>query len=246
VPAGGRIGDPAMISNKDWDSGGNTGFVIWSQGDGFRWNYTEVNDGVNLNSRKDSGANAPTIEDGNWHHCVVTFNRGGNAGLYLDGQIKQVAILASPNQTYGGFFWPTTIDNDPPNPRTRTATAWNIGEDGSGLYTVHDGPNVSATNACIDDVGIWRRTLTPNEVLAIYNAGNAGNPLDQAAPVTNPHPLDPTVSVSGNNIVVNKGNTLLFSGPGVNGPWSEVTAARGTNTYVEVLGPQKFFRGGQP
>jgi hypothetical protein len=251
VPAGNRHGDPAMVSNKDWDSGGNTGFTIWSQGDGFRWNYTEVNDGVNLNSRKDSGATPPTIEDGNWHHCAATFNRGGNVGLYVDGQLKQVSLLASPNLTYGGFFWPTTIDNDPPNPRTRTATgAWNIGEDGSGLYTSvgggHDGPGISVTNACIDDVGIWRRTLTPNEVLAVYNAGNAGASLDTATLVANPHPLDPTITASPTAITVNKGNAMLFSAPAINGPWTEITAARGTNVYVELPGPQKFFRGGQP
>jgi len=250
VAPGNRIGDPAIISNKDWDSGGNTGFTLWTQGDGIRFNYCEVNDGVNLNSRKDSGATGPTIEDGNWHHIVLTFNRNGNAGLYVDGRLIQVVYLASPNSTFGGVYTPTTIDNDPSNPRTRTATAWNIGEDGSGLYTSvgngHDGPGISVTNACIDDVGIWRRTLSPGEVLAIYTAGNAGNPLDTAVPIPSAHPLDPTIAVSGNSVSVIKGNTMLFSAPALTGPWAEIPSARGTNVYQEAPGAQKFFRGGQP
>ena len=116
----------------------------------------------------------------------------------------------------------------------------------SSTLSGHDGPGISVTNACIDDLGIWKRTLTPNEVQAIYTAGNAGNPLETAAPITNPHPLDPTISVSPTAVTVTKGAALLFSAPSITGPWTEVTAARGTNVYVEVPGPQKFFRGGQP
>jgi hypothetical protein len=85
VPTGNRQGDPALVSNKDWDSGGNTGFVIFNSGSGLQWNYTEVNDGINANSRKDSGGTSPGIEDGNWHHCLVVFQRGGGAFSYVDG-----------------------------------------------------------------------------------------------------------------------------------------------------------------
>src|SRR5439155_22161671 len=112
--------------------------------------------------------------------CVVVFNRGGNAAAYVDGNLVNVGSLATPAPAQvGGFFAPTTIDNDPPNPRTRTATgAWNIGEDGSGLYTTvgggHDGPGISVTNAMVDDLGIWRRAVSPQEALAIYNGGQAG------------------------------------------------------------------------
>ena len=252
VPAGNRHGDPAIISNKDWDSGSNLGFALFNSGSGLRFNYREMDIAPNLNSRKDSGGTTPPgLEDGNWHHCVAVFNRLGNAANYVDGNLVVVTALATPNATLGGFFLPTTIDNDPVTSRTKTATgAWNVGEDGSGLYTTvgggHDGPGISVTNAVIDDLGIWRRALTPGEVAAIYTAGNAGNSLVTAAPVTNPKPLDPTITLSGGNAVITKGNTMLFSAPSLDGPWTEVVAARKVSEYTEALGTTKFYRGGQP
>ncbi|NOS69543.1 MAG: hypothetical protein HOP33_06405 [Verrucomicrobia bacterium] len=242
---GNRAGDPAILGNKDWDSGGNQGFVLFNSGSGMRWNYRELDAAPDLNSRKDSGGTSPGIEDGNWHHCVVTFNRGGNAGIYVDGQLRNVTSLLNANPTLGGVYAPSTIDNDPSTPRTGWSTGvWNIGEDGSGAYGLHD--NVGVTNAMIDDLGIWRRTLTPGEVLAIYTAGNAGNSLDTAAPVTDPTPLDPSIAILGTTIEVTKANTMLFSAPALTGPWTEVTGARGTNVFKEPAGGQKFYRGSQP
>ena len=59
----------------------------------------------------------------------------------------------------------------------------NIGTDGTGNYT--DNGNVGATNMLIDDVGIWRRLLTAQEVTAIYSAGRAGRDLATARIVQN-------------------------------------------------------------
>jgi len=252
VPVGNRHGDPAIISNKDWDSGSNDGFTLFNSGSGLQWNYREVDDGINSNTRKDSGGTSPGIEDGNWHHCVAVFNRGGNAAVYIDGNLVNVATLATPTSAQvGGFFAPTTIDNDPATNRTATATgAWNIGEDGSGMYTSvgggHDGPNISVTNACIDDVGIWRRALTPGEIQAVYAAGSAGNALETAAPITNPKPLNLSIAISGANVMIAKGNTMLFSAPSLAGPWTEITAARNVNVYSEATGSQKYYRNAQP
>jgi hypothetical protein len=249
---GDKAGDPALVSDKNWNSGNNNGFVIFTSGTAgsLRWNYRELDAAsadplvANLTTRKDSGGTSVNIQDGNWHHCVVTFNRGGGAGTYVDGQLIHVAPLATANSTLGGVYPVTTIDNDPANARSAGANAINIGQDGVGTYT--DGGAVGITNAAIDDVGIWRRTLTPGEVMAIYISGNAGNALNTAAPVTNPRPLDPSIAVSGNNVVVTKGNTVLYSAPAVTGPWTEVTGARGTNAVTEVLGTQKYYQGSQP
>ena len=98
----------------------------------------------------------------------------------------------------------------------------------------------------IDDVGMWRRGLTPGEITAIYTAGNAGNPLDTAAPVTNPNPLNPSITVSGTNVVITKANTMLLSAPALTGPWTEITAARSVSVYSEPVGTAKFYRGAQP
>ncbi len=148
-------GDPAFLSNKNWDSGSNTGWVLATAGDGhFQWNYREVTP----QTRKDYDGPAGAVSNNQWHHMAVSFDRGGNANFYLDGSLTDTRSLGTGGQT---------ID---------TGLATNIGQDGTGSYT--DGSSgVTWTNALIDDVGIWRRAITGSEALAIYQAGLAGRDL---------------------------------------------------------------------
>jgi Concanavalin A-like lectin/glucanases superfamily len=149
------VGDPSLISNKNWDSGGNTGWVLSTGSDGrFQWNYREVTP----QTRKDYDGPAGTISDGEWHHIAVSFDRGGNGLAYLDGVLVNTTSLGA-----GG----TTIDSGLPT---------NIGQDGTGDYT-DGGGGIKWSNALIDDVGVWRRVVTGDEVAAIYTAGLAGNNL---------------------------------------------------------------------
>src|SRR5260370_42561007 len=63
--------DEPFISNKNWDSGGNLGWVVSNESDGTRVNLKD-----DLNSRKDEVGHAgPQLEDQNWHHLAVTFVR---------------------------------------------------------------------------------------------------------------------------------------------------------------------------
>jgi hypothetical protein len=59
----------------------------------------------------------------------------------------------------------------------QSSWAVNIGQDGTGVYT--DNTSAHDVNALIDDLGIWRRAITPNEAAAIYSAGLAGKDLSQ-------------------------------------------------------------------
>lgn len=148
-------GDPAFISNKNWDSGSNTGWVLSTAGDGhFQWNYREIAP----ETRKDYDGPAGTISDGEWHHIAVSFARGGDALAYIDGVLVNTTSLGAGGQT---------IDSGLPT---------NIGQDGMGDYTDGDS-GVMWTDALIDDVGVWRRTITGDEVAAIYQAGLRGQNL---------------------------------------------------------------------
>ena len=232
VPVGNRHNDPALVSNKDWDSGGNTGFVIFNQGSGLQWNYTEFN--PTANTRKDSGGTAPTIEDGNWHHCLVVYQRGGGGYSFVDGNQVKFLTLATVGSA-GVYLDPTTIDNDPANAKTGSATgAWNIGEDGSGLYTLHDG-GVSVTNAMIDDVGIWRRALSAQEAQAIYTAGQAGQDLSQAVVSASVGSLSLTVSGGNANFTWNgsAGTRLQKSLSLATPTWGDVPGTTGASSYSE-------------
>ena len=249
VPAGNRHGDPALVSNKDWDSGGNTGFSIFNSGSGLQWNYTEVNDGINSNSRKDSNGTTPGLEDGNWHHCLVVFQREGAGYSYVDGNRVSLTALATPNPA-GGYFATTTIDNDPTNPRTKTATgAWNIGEDGSGLYTStssgHDGPGISVTNAMIDDFGVWRRALSSQEAQAIYTAGLAGHDLSQATQPVSAGILSITQSAGTISLSWAGSPTLKLQQATSLNPasWTDVSGTLGASSKVVPLtNNHAFFR----
>lgn len=68
----------ALISNKNFDSGSNTGFNVGDFNNGFRFNFRAEG-----NSRKDLYGIAPI--DGSWHYMMVTIDRDGEMTAYRDG-----------------------------------------------------------------------------------------------------------------------------------------------------------------
>jgi hypothetical protein len=183
MPPNSWRGDPSFVANKDWRSGSNLGWVTATDGDShFQWNYREAAP----NSRKDYDGPPGTFGDANWHHVVVVFVRSGLAYTYVDGVPVDTRSLVD------GVNAPTTLDS---------GLDTNIGQDGTGQYT--DGNNVGVTNALIDDVGIWRRALTPQEAAGIYIKGLAGQDLSTASaglaspPSIPAQPQSETISVGG-------------------------------------------------
>lgn len=143
-----KTGDPSFLSNKNWLSGGNVGWVIFVSGGGnLAWNYTESG-----SSRVDVGSANPLL-DGNWHHVAVSFDRDGNALTYYDGVLSSTTFIGPATET---------LDSGLPT---------NIGQDGTGTYT--DNGNVEI-DALIDDVAIWRRALTGFELRRIHEFGLGG------------------------------------------------------------------------
>jgi phosphodiesterase/alkaline phosphatase D-like protein len=150
--------DPLFVSNKRWSSGGNVGYALATGADGrFQWNYAEQ-----VGERRDYDSEGGRLSDGRWHHVAVTFRRGGEAVAYLDG----VEVNRQPLPTTG-----TTISPGLPT---------NIGQDGSGTYT--DGSTVTIADGTLDDLGIWRRAISTEEVQEIYRKGLAGANLQQPDP----------------------------------------------------------------
>jgi Concanavalin A-like lectin/glucanases superfamily len=147
--------DIPWLSNKQWNSGTNLGWVLASEGGGtIKLNYRALGEG-----RRDSSHVGGGLDDGQWHHYVVTFTRGpgGYGIIYLDGVDVSETLLDS-----------TGSLSDP-----NCALATNILQDGTGIYTDgSDGANWD--NASIDDLGIWRRTVTADEVALIYTLGLQG------------------------------------------------------------------------
>jgi hypothetical protein len=158
-----------------------------------------------------------SLNDGNWHHLVHVFDRKNGFSTYLDG-----FPVGFEKQQGTSFQAAGDID---------TGSWFTIGQDPTGTYAQSGAGD-------IDDVGIWRRAISPLEAASIYMAG-VSNQLSftGSAPVTTP-----TISlgqVNGNWQITYTGT--LLSSPTVNGTYSAVGGA--ANPYVIPAGTQvQFYR----
>ena len=86
-----------------------------------------------------------TINNGSWHHIVLTANRSNNTiSFYLDGVIN--SSLVDQNLSIGNVSNPSSLK---------------IGVERS--YGNH-------FNGKLDDIGIWNRALTEQEITDLYNS----------------------------------------------------------------------------
>ena len=165
-----------------------------------------------------SGANI--INDGNWHNLVHVAKRDGNMTTYLDGaQVDNHAIS----------FITDSVETTYPA---------NVGQDGTGALVF-----TQDQEGDIDDLGVWRRTLTSLEVSGIYLAG-ATNHVSFAPPV---NPIVRAalqivqVSTGQYQIVWTGGGTLQASGDVV-GTYTNVPSGTSPYTIPISSSPQLFYR----
>ena len=145
IKTGGWQNDAAIISNKDWDSGSNTGWAIAGESGGtgsWQWNYSGATGG-----REDYDPPGPTLSDDQWHHLCVAHDRDAYATFYVDGQYQaQVDISGSTGSIDAGY--PTVVGTD--GVEGAVWAYWFIG--------------------LIDDVRIYNDVLTQSEVLYLAGA----------------------------------------------------------------------------
>ncbi|NRF37956.1 LamG-like jellyroll fold domain-containing protein [Pedobacter foliorum] len=87
IKAGANSSDPSIIGDKNWDSGGLPGFTICRSGSNWKINIAN-----NKSERYDVGS-GKTIEDGNWHHLAVTFDKTKSIKIYQDGEKVAESVL---------------------------------------------------------------------------------------------------------------------------------------------------------
>ena len=158
------------------------------------------------------------VNDGAWHHWVFTVDRAGYVNVYIDGALASQTWFAG----LGG-----NLD---------TTLPINIGQTGTGAY--------AATGAVdIDDLGVWRRVLSPAEADAIHLVGASGASF--AAPVQAAQRVTLSVTRAGNQLLLSWPNgTLEYTDNLKSGGWSAVSGVSGTN-YTVVPSPDvtnRFFR----
>jgi len=95
----------------------------------------------------------PAINDGNWHHVAVTINRTSATGgsLYVDGVLNLT-------------FDPTTQQGNISN----TANLW------IGQHQISSVQRYHSFQGAIDEVELFNRVLTPDEVFKIWFADSLG------------------------------------------------------------------------
>jgi hypothetical protein len=158
-----------------------------------------------------------SINDGNFHNLIYIIDRVAGATVYLDG------VAAHQNVQEGTKV--VGIGN------INSTNAATIGQDPTGLY-----PQPGTCN--IDDLGVWRKALTPLEAASIYMAAISNQPplSFTGAPLTFSLQVQPGPQLQ---LTWDVGN--LQSASSLIGPWTDVAGA--TSPYTNSpTGTQEFFR----
>ena len=213
-------GDPGFVGNKNWNSGGNDGWILATDGDGrIQWNYR--NKGDPRPGRKDYDSPGGFFNGGAWRHVVVAFNPSGVASTYVDGNLLD------------------TRDISPAGTGPDTTLALNIGQDGTGTYT--DGGGVSSQGS-IDEFAIWGRSLNAVEVATLFQANRAGTPLLTPAPTA----ARAAASVANGEVTISwTGGTppfLLQAKGDLNDTWTSLITTSNRSVTLPLFGTELFFR----
>jgi hypothetical protein len=165
--------DPAIFSNSDWDSGGNAGFVLATDGattytgpgsPGRGWLVKITGDANGISNRMDWRANETTpqaaaLADDKWHMvAVVADQTAKRLHVYIDARetVQPGKPASFDLNTLKGPLWDSK--NDYP---------FTMFEDGTGKYNSGDSDR-KVLSGLMDNVRIYNKALSATEVAALY------------------------------------------------------------------------------
>jgi hypothetical protein len=169
-------------------------------------------------------ATGPVGFSAGWHHVAFSAD-GAQLRLYIDGTevafTDYISAINTPDIPFLSFG------------------AWVNKDDTGAIVSDPNTPNFLGGQ--LDDLGLWTRGLSAEEVSKIYAAGRNKQPLTSitlAPPVSQPGTL--VVKISGGNVTVTWDSGTLQTAPSINGPWTD---AAGNGTVTEsASGAAKFYR----
>lgn len=137
----GTTGDPAILSNKDWASGTNSGWVLALHSTRVLFNFG------NGSGRRDIGFTLPSDYQDGWVHVIITVNHSAN-------QVKCYYDFAetAPEYDKNGLTLTGTS--------LTSGSVLNIGQDG----LAHEPDNLPGF---LDDVMIFNGVLTASDIAAL-------------------------------------------------------------------------------
>ena len=134
-------GDPALISNKDWDSGANPGWVLSARVDDWKFNIADK-----TGLRFDAAITSPDINDGFWHHLAVIVDRSKQEYILITDN----SVTVPQSMVSGEGIALGDID---------TGLPIGIMQDGTGHYAWG-----YKMPGAVDEVRIWKSALSPETV----------------------------------------------------------------------------------
>jgi hypothetical protein len=207
----GLPGDLPFLCNSA-NSFGQPGFTFAPSYKAGGWSWSLVLTGAGTTTSMAAYGSASSINDDNWHHLLHSFDREGEGITYLDGvQVNSHCIIVNT----GSLNQPGPV---------------NIGQDASGHYP-------ESGEADLDDLGVWRRVLSPCEAQCVFLVGkNHGLSFDSYGPV------EVRIVKADGDIEIVWQAGLLERADDVNGPWEPVSGAAPPYCKIPANELQKFYR----
>lgn len=222
LPVNSASDDTPFIGNAK-NSNNNPGWDLspTSGSGGWQWCLNDgVRAGMSVTNNFDMTGASGSISDGAWHNLVLTVDRTAKfASTYLDG----ILVVTRDLGALGSLDTGGTV---------------NIGQDPSGTYF---DKNYQPTAASLDDIGVWRRALTPLEVAEIQSAGStSGRSFDTVSPVG----VTIGYSRSGSSVTLTwpSGTLLQSDALGATAAWAPVSGAAAPSYTFTPATAQKYYR----
>ncbi len=181
-------GDPVLIGNKDWASGHNPGMALVVMPD--RWD-------MNLNTTTGERTDHFLWVENLGELCESTMNTWINVTYVVDRDACAITSYFNGVQVEDVVYFTVKGHDGSKFADEANGYTLNIGNDGTGtLYTRYESVKI---DAYIDEVAIFRKALTAEEVSAMYNSYLETEPVTPPAeteppetePVTPPAETDP-------------------------------------------------------
>ncbi len=185
-----------IISNQS--TGSALGYTLFLRGGTYNGILFRIGNGSSYYDLKPTANVSTTVIDGNWHHIVVAVDRDGTSNLYLDGSSvgnTSFSSITGTNITYSANMK-------------------------IGLHSESGGS--LPFNGKLDDIGLWKRTLTSTDVSSLY----ANTPSFSTTTYTLSTSISPT---AGGSITLSPAGGTYTSG-------TSVTATANTNSGYAFSG----------
>jgi len=216
-----------LVSQNDWTTAQNVSF-----GSAYEKNSNNFSVGVNSGNCNFQGSQSFASIfynlDSNWHHRVITINNLGLIRDFLDGQLIN-------SSTISNFQWCNST-----SAILKFGAWWNS--------------DMQSWDGKIDDIGIWNRVLTSQEITNLFDANqcitnitvtdtliiNVGqlsfnDPVAWANNITiAPNPASSQININFNNITNLNGGTLkIINSLGQQVATTPITTS-GTNSTMQL------------